>query len=121
MISSTAPGRSNTAICLDECIHNATHALTAIELGACRIINIKLDESAATVLLARFTTFAMSILCRCGAEACSNLHRLLTTSQCLRSRTSRCREMFPPASGTGMKTSSSLRLKSLKRNHSGAN
>ncbi len=36
--------RLNTAICLDECIHNATHALTAIELGACRIINIKLGR-----------------------------------------------------------------------------
>jgi len=28
-------------ICLDECIHNTRHALTAIELKACRIINIK--------------------------------------------------------------------------------
>jgi O-succinylbenzoate synthase len=28
-------------ICLDECIHNTRHALTAIELNACRIINIK--------------------------------------------------------------------------------
>jgi O-succinylbenzoate synthase len=36
--------RLSTAICLDECIHNATHALTAIELGACRIINIKLGR-----------------------------------------------------------------------------
>jgi O-succinylbenzoate synthase len=33
-----------TAICLDECIHNAAHALTAIELRACRIINIKLGR-----------------------------------------------------------------------------
>ncbi len=33
-----------TAICLDECIHNARHALTAIELHACRIINIKLGR-----------------------------------------------------------------------------
>ncbi len=33
-----------TAICLDECIHNARHALTAIELKACRIINIKLGR-----------------------------------------------------------------------------
>jgi o-succinylbenzoate synthase len=33
-----------TAICLDECIHNAAHALAAIELGACRIINIKLGR-----------------------------------------------------------------------------
>ncbi len=33
-----------TAICLDECIHNARHASAAIELGACRIINIKLGR-----------------------------------------------------------------------------
>jgi len=33
-----------TAICLDECITNARHAETAIELGACRIINIKLGR-----------------------------------------------------------------------------
>ena len=33
-----------TAICLDECIHNARHAASAIELGACRIINIKLGR-----------------------------------------------------------------------------
>lgn len=33
-----------TAICLDECISNARHALTAIELKACRIINIKLGR-----------------------------------------------------------------------------
>jgi o-succinylbenzoate synthase len=33
-----------TSICLDECIHNTGHALTAIELKACRIINIKLGR-----------------------------------------------------------------------------
>jgi O-succinylbenzoate synthase len=33
-----------TAICLDECIHNSAHALAAIELKACRIINIKLGR-----------------------------------------------------------------------------
>ncbi len=33
-----------TAICLDECIYNTRHALTAIELKACRIINIKLGR-----------------------------------------------------------------------------
>jgi O-succinylbenzoate synthase len=33
-----------TAICLDECIHNARHAVAAIELKACRIINIKLGR-----------------------------------------------------------------------------
>lgn len=33
-----------TAICLDECILNAAHALAAIELRACRIINVKLGR-----------------------------------------------------------------------------
>jgi O-succinylbenzoate synthase len=33
-----------TAICLDECIYNTRHALTAIELKSCRIINVKLGR-----------------------------------------------------------------------------
>ncbi len=33
-----------TAICLDECISNSRHALTAIQLGACRIVNVKLGR-----------------------------------------------------------------------------
>ena len=33
-----------TALCLDDCINNAAHALAAIEEGACRIINIKLGR-----------------------------------------------------------------------------
>ncbi len=34
----------NTPICLDECIRTRHHARQAIELGACRIINIKLGR-----------------------------------------------------------------------------
>ncbi len=34
----------DTPICLDECINNARHAEAAIELGACRIVNIKLGR-----------------------------------------------------------------------------
>ena len=34
----------DTALCLDECIHNSRHARSAIELGACKIINIKLGR-----------------------------------------------------------------------------
>ncbi len=34
----------NTAICLDECINNEHQALSAIQLGACRIMNIKLGR-----------------------------------------------------------------------------
>src|SRR5258708_36211140 len=30
--------------CMDECIRNTCHALTAIELKSCRIINIKLGR-----------------------------------------------------------------------------
>src|SRR5262249_41942443 len=33
-----------TPICLDECIHTEEQAVAAIELGACRIINIKLGR-----------------------------------------------------------------------------
>jgi O-succinylbenzoate synthase len=33
-----------TPICLDECIHSEEHARAAIELGACRIINMKLGR-----------------------------------------------------------------------------
>jgi o-succinylbenzoate synthase len=34
----------DTPICLDECIHDESHARAAIEIGACRIINIKLGR-----------------------------------------------------------------------------
>jgi o-succinylbenzoate synthase len=34
----------HTAICLDESIHNTRDALTAIELEACRIVNVKLGR-----------------------------------------------------------------------------
>jgi len=33
-----------TPICLDECIHTEEHAKAAIELGACRIVNIKMGR-----------------------------------------------------------------------------
>src|SRR5258708_10500451 len=34
----------DTPICLDECIHSEEHARAAIEVGACKIINIKLGR-----------------------------------------------------------------------------
>jgi O-succinylbenzoate synthase len=34
----------HSPLCLDECIHNTRHALAAIELKACRIINIKVGR-----------------------------------------------------------------------------
>jgi len=35
---------TSTPICLDECIHSLAHARAAIEIGACKIINIKLGR-----------------------------------------------------------------------------
>ncbi len=43
-VHSKLQAQIETSICLDESIHNARHALTAIELNACRIINIKLGR-----------------------------------------------------------------------------
>jgi len=40
----TLQAQLQTPICLDECIHNARHAVAAIELGACRVINLKLGR-----------------------------------------------------------------------------
>ena len=40
----TLQKQMRTPICLDECIHNAHHARAALELGACRIINVKLGR-----------------------------------------------------------------------------
>ncbi len=36
--------RLDTPICLDECIHSEEHALAAVSMGACKIINIKLGR-----------------------------------------------------------------------------
>ena len=36
--------RLETAICLDECVHTEEQARAAVELGACKIINIKLGR-----------------------------------------------------------------------------
>jgi O-succinylbenzoate synthase len=43
-VHSKLQAQMQTAICLDECIRNTRHALTAIELESCRIINIKLGR-----------------------------------------------------------------------------
>jgi o-succinylbenzoate synthase len=43
-VHSKLQAQIQTAICLDECINNSRHALTAIELKACRIINLKLGR-----------------------------------------------------------------------------
>jgi O-succinylbenzoate synthase len=40
----TLQSQLSTAICLDECIHNLRDAQAAVNLGACRVINIKLGR-----------------------------------------------------------------------------
>ena len=39
-----APGRLATPVCLDESIHSADDARKAIDLGACRVVNIKVSR-----------------------------------------------------------------------------
>ena len=99
-----------TPICLDECIHSEEHALAAIELGACRILNIKLAAWAAIVWRGASTTSASSAGCRSGAGGCWNPASAgRTTSRSPRCRISRCPATSPPAGVTGTRTSSSRR------------
>ena len=43
-----------TPICLDESIHNRQHAQAAVEMGACRVVNIKLGRVGGTPRPAAF-------------------------------------------------------------------
>ena len=62
-----------TPICLDECIHTEEHARAAIELSACRIINIKLGRVGGyTPRRGASTTSAANAASRCGAAGCWN-------------------------------------------------
>ena len=49
----------NTAICLDECIHNLRDAQAAIELGACKVINIKLGRVSGHTEARRIQAYCM--------------------------------------------------------------
>jgi O-succinylbenzoate synthase len=51
--------RLKTAICLDECIHNLRDAEAAIELGACRVINIKLGRVSGHTEARRIQAYCM--------------------------------------------------------------
>ncbi|HEX4019721.1 MAG TPA: o-succinylbenzoate synthase [Acidobacteriaceae bacterium] len=49
----------NTPICLDECIHNLRDAQAAIELGACKVINIKLGRVSGHTVARRIQAYCM--------------------------------------------------------------
>jgi o-succinylbenzoate synthase len=49
-----------TPICLDECIHNPAQAQAAVEMGACRIINIKLGRVGGHAEAQRIESFCRS-------------------------------------------------------------
>ena len=51
--------RLKTAICLDECIHNLRDAEAAIELVACKVINIKLGRVSGHTEARRIQTYCM--------------------------------------------------------------
>ena len=48
-----------TAICLDECIHNLRDAQAAVELGACKVINIKLGRVSGHTEARRIQAYCM--------------------------------------------------------------
>jgi O-succinylbenzoate synthase len=66
-----------TAICLDECIHDLEHARAAIETGACRIINIKLGRVGGHTHARRIHDFcrANSVPVWCGGMLESGIGR----------------------------------------------
>ncbi len=49
----------NTPICLDECIHGLRDAQAAIELGACKVINIKLGRVSGHVVARKIQAYCM--------------------------------------------------------------
>src|SRR6202167_5090222 len=66
-----------TPICLDECIHTEEHARAAIELGACRIINIKLGRVGGYTPAKRIHDLCQSrqVPVRCGGMLESGIGR----------------------------------------------
>jgi O-succinylbenzoate synthase len=66
-----------TPICLDECIHDVEHARAAIEIGACRIINIKLGRVGGHTAVKRIHNIcqAKSIPVWCGGMLESGIGR----------------------------------------------
>jgi O-succinylbenzoate synthase len=66
-----------TPICLDECIHTEEHARAAVELGACKIINIKLGRVGGFTVARRIHDFCQqhSIPVWCGGMLESGIGR----------------------------------------------
>jgi len=60
-----------TDLCLDESIRSAAHASAALELGSCRIINVKQGRVGASTRRVRSTMSPCRWGCRSGAEGCS--------------------------------------------------
>jgi O-succinylbenzoate synthase len=96
-----------TAICLDECIHNARHAAAAIELGApAGLLTSNWGALEDTVRLAAYKMFAANNQCRRGAAECwKAVLDVRTTLRCPRCLDSRCQETSRPVTVMGMRTS----------------
>jgi O-succinylbenzoate synthase len=69
--------RIATAICLDECINNDQQARAALDLGACRIINIKLGRVGGHSMARKLhdTCFTRSVPVWCGGMLESGIGR----------------------------------------------
>ena len=95
--------KSRQRFASDECIHNTRHALTAIDLKSCRIINIKLwGASADTAKHKKCNRLAEPAIFRCGAAECwrPGLDER-TTLRCRRCRALRFPQTSRPVSDIG--------------------
>lgn len=101
-----------TSLCLDESIRHVRDAETALDLGAARIINIKVGRVGATPAPARSSLSASPATFQFGAAACSSaVSAALTTSRSLLCPATRCPAMFPLANAIGKRTSSTRQSK----------
>jgi len=101
----------DTPICLDECIHTEEHARAAIELGACKIMNIKLGRVGGHTVARRIHDLCQrhGIPVWCGGMLESRASAARTTSHFRRFPISRSPAMWPPANAIGRKISSFLK------------
>ncbi len=100
--------RLKTRICLDESITSLRDTRHALELDACRIINIKIGRVGGHCEAKAIQAFTEKKTFPSGAAECSKQESVaLIILRCLRFRASFCPAIFPPPPDIGRKISSS--------------
>ncbi len=98
--------RLRTPICLDESILSARHARQALEMQACRVINIKAGRVGGLNEGLAIHNLCHSAACRCGAAGCWRpVWDGRPTWRWLRCPASACQATFPPQTAITWKTS----------------